>query len=410
MASSAALTILAHCDAIAGFTEDPPNLTRTFLSGAARSCNSYLIAWMDRLGMQTRTDAAGNVRGFYHGADPAAGTILIGSHTDTVPNAGRYDGVLGVVLALTLVQQLNSERLPIGIEVVAFSEEEGVRFGTPFIGSRALMGDLDPATLAITDASGISLAGAIRAFGLPLETLPDAVLAPHTRAYLEFHIEQGPLLERLGAPLGIVEAIAGQTRGTARFVGHANHAGTTPMQFRHDALCAAAEWILAVEASAKAETALVATVGSAAVKPGAGNVVPGQAELSLDIRHANDSVRAATATALIDYGHKIADKRQLHFQFTRSLDQAAVPMHPGLTARVENAIQAIGLRPHRMTSGAGHDAMIIARRVPSAMIFLRTPKGISHHPDEAVQAGDVDLALRAGLQLLKDFSRCPFTL
>jgi allantoate deiminase len=395
---------LAHCQAIAAFTDEPGMITRTFLSEAARCCYTYLSRWMERLGMHVEVDAAGNVRGLHGRQNSTAKRILIGSHLDTVPNAGPYDGVLGVVIAISLVELLQRERLPFGIEVIGFSEEEGVRFGVPFIGSRALAGALDQQTLQITDASGVSIERAIRDFGLDVSRLDQAAITSAAGAYLEFHIEQGPVLESMGAPLAVVDSIAGQSRVAATFRGASSHAGTTPMALRRDALCAAAEWITSIERQARAMDGLVATVGRIEAKPGATNVVPGEATATLDVRHALDSTRRAALDTILQNGREIAGQRQLTFQCNVLLDQPAVPMDRELTTLAEQAVQAAGVIPHRVTSGAGHDAMVIAPKLPSAMIFLRSPGGISHHPDETVQEEDVRLALRAGFLLLQNLA------
>lgn len=393
---------------IARFTDEPRAITRTFLSEAARECHSYLSRWMQSIGMRVETDSAGNLRGIYGGTHSNAGRILIGSHLDTVLNAGAYDGVLGVVMGISLVESLCGERLPFLIEVVGFSEEEGVRFGVPFIGSRALAGTLDEKTLQITDASGISIEQSIRGFGLDPSRLDEARVASNARAYLEFHIEQGPVLESLGLPLALVDAVAGQSRARLTFYGTANHAGTTPMSLRRDALCGAAEWILLVEKFARATQGLVATVGKIEAAPGASNVIPGAVTLTLDVRHAIDPIRTQAFETLLHRGEEIARQRGLAFRSTALLDQNTVPMHPGLADRVEQAFKEAGVVLHRMLSGAGHDAMILAPHLPAAIIFLRSPGGISHHPAETVIEEDVALALSLGMRLLQNFSVCPF--
>jgi allantoate deiminase len=286
------------------------------------------------------------------------------------------------------------------LEVIAFSDEEGVRFGVPFLGSRAVCGALDPALLDRADSSGITVAQAIRDFGLDPANLPDAVLDPRTFAYLEFHIEQGPVLESLDLPLGIVEAIAGQTRMEFRFQGAANHAGTTPMHMRRDALAGAAEWIGCVEREARSSPGLIATVGKIEARPGAGNVIPGDVTCSLDVRHARDSVRAPAVHRLTSEAARIAGRRSLSVAHTTLLDQSAVPMDTQLTATLERAALDAGYRVPTMVSGAGHDAMIVASRLPAAMLFLRSPGGISHSPEENVLESDVEAALRVGLAFL----------
>ena len=372
-----------------------------------RDCHREITQWLNTLGAEVTVDAAGNLRGFYAGEQPSAPRLLVGSHLDTVPNAGAYDGVLGVVLAVALVEALGGRRLPFGIEVLGFSEEEGVRFGTTFIGSRALVGRLDEELLDRADANGISVRTAIEDFGLDSREIPRAQLQPDTVAFLEFHIEQGPVLESLGRPLGVVEAIVGQTRMDLHFVGRANHAGTTPMHLRHDALAAAAEWTVAVERTAQCEPNLVATVGRLEAKPGATNVIAGESRVSLDVRHRSDDVRGRATDALVRQAQEIAQRRGLWLQGRILLEQNAVPMEPFLVDQIEEAIRKAGCEPHRMVSGAGHDAMVLAEKVPTGMIFLRSPGGISHDPAETVLSGDVEKALECGLRLLDQLAASP---
>jgi len=349
-------------------------------------------------------DAAGNLRGLYAAAQSAAPKLLLGSHLDTVPNAGAFDGVLGVVIAVALLESLEGRRLPFGIEAVGFSEEEGVRFGTPFIGSRALVGRLDEELLNRQDTNGISVRTAIKNFGLDPAQIPRAELQDDTLAYLEFHIEQGPVLESLGLPLGVVEAIAAQTRMEFVFVGRANHAGTTPMHLRHDAIAAAAEWIVCVERTAHNNPGLVATVGHIEAKPGATNVIAAKARVTLDVRHKSDDVRDRAADSLIRMAREIAERRALTLRESVLLNQRAVAMDPFLVDQIQEAIRSTGCQPHRMTSGAGHDAMILAEKIPAAMIFLRSPGGLSHDPAESVETEDVAKALACGLHLLEQLA------
>ena len=355
---------------------------------------------MEPMGVQSQIDAAGNFRAVYPAAKSAAPRILIGSHLDTVPHAGAYDGVLGVVIAIALLEGLQGRRLPFGIEVIGFSEEEGVRFGTPFIGSRALVGRLDRGLLDARDADGVSVQTAIEQFGLNPEAIPQAALGDDVLAYLEFHIEQGPVLESLEQSLAAVEAIAGQTRLGFTFVGRANHAGTTPMNLRHDAIAGAAEWISTVERLAKMTTGLVATVGKVEAVPGATNVIAGESRLTVDVRHSSDEVRAQSVDDIIRSAEEIAARRGLVVRQEPLLSQDAVAMNSFLVREIEAAIAKTGCDAHRMTSGAGHDAMILAERVPSAMVFLRSPGGVSHDPAESVLEHDVEKAIECGLHLL----------
>jgi len=393
-------TAIARCRKLATFSEDAGGTRRTFLSAPMRDCHSEVSSWMKILGMSVSVDAVGNLRGFYTGASPSAPRILIGSHLDTVPNAGAFDGILGVVLAIALVESLHGLKLPFGIEVVGFSEEEGVRFGVPFIGSRALVGRVDEELLGRKDEHGISIRKAIQDFGLNPNEILKAALSDDVLGYLEFHIEQGPVLDSLGRPLGVVEAIVGQNRLEFVFSGQTNHAGTTPMNLRRDALVAAADWIVAVDNLARGTPDLVATVGFVEAKPGATNVIAGEARVTLDIRHASDHARTQALDKLIRQAESIAARRAVTVKWRTLLSQNAVAMDPFLTEQIEQAIQKAGCETHRMASGAGHDAMILAERVPAAMIFLRTPGGISHDPAESVHLDDVAKALKCGHHLL----------
>jgi allantoate deiminase len=287
------------------------------------------------------------------------------------------------------------------MEVIAFSEEEGVRFGVPFLGSRAVAGRFDPALLTLTDSDGISLEEAIRMFGLDHGRIDEAGLDEDAMAFFEFHIEQGPVLEAEGLNVAAVTGIVGQTRLSLEFAGHANHAGTTPMHLRRDALAAGAEWITAIEAMAHRIEGLVATVGKMEVRPNAANVVPGSAKMSMDVRHAKDAARKCAVEELLAQARAIADRRGLTVEWKSLLDEPAVPMDERLTALLTESMAEAGFPAKAMPSGAGHDAMVMAMRVPTAMLFLRSPGGISHHPDEAVRVEDVEAALHAGRKFLE---------
>src|SRR5712691_8521352 len=389
------------------FSEDAGGTRRTFLSAPMRDCHREIAGWLEPLGVQVHVDAVGNLSGFYPGKSPGAPRILMGSHLDTVPNAGAYDGILGVVLAAGLVESLEGRKLPFGIEVIGFSEEEGVRFGVPFIGSRALVGRVDEELLGRKDEHGVSVRKAIQDFGLNPDEISKAMLSDDVLGYIEFHIEQGPVLENLGRPLGVVEAIAGQTRMEFIFTGRANHAGTTPMHLRRDALAAAAEWVVAVEREAHSIPGLVATVGALEAKPGALSVIAGEARATLDVRHASDDVRGRMSENPARQAEEIAARRGLSVKRHTLMNQRAVAMDGFLMEQIEEAIRAAGCEPHRMVSGAGHDAMILAEKVPTGMIFLRTPGGISHDPAESVEAGDVAKALECGLHLLEQLAASP---
>ncbi|MBM3818114.1 MAG: allantoate amidohydrolase [Acidimicrobiia bacterium] len=405
-----AADVVQWCRRLAACSETPGETRRPFLSPPMREVHEALAGWMRRLGMDVRIDAAGNLRGVYAAAGSAPGAaagrrLFIGSHLDTVPNAGAFDGVLGVVLGIALVEHLRGRRLPFAIEVVGFSDEEGVRFGVPFIGSRALTGLLDDAVLACRDLGGRTVEDAIRDFGLDPARIPDAAAPDGSLGYLEFHIEQGPILENLNLPLAVVDAVAGQTRADVWFTGQAGHAGTTPMTLRRDGLAGAAVWIAEVEREAIHTSGLVATVGRVAVEPGAANVIPGRCELSLDVRHAADDVRTDAVGRLRRAAEDIASRRGLAAAWQPRLEQPSVRLDAELSSLLARALETAGFRAHRMTSGAGHDAMIVAGRMPAGMVFLRCAGGISHHPAESVREDDVAAALEAGLGFLNALER-----
>lgn len=399
--------VIARCLKLASLSEDTGSTRRTFLSEPMHDCHREITRWMEPLGLHVRVDAAGNLRGIYSAAQPNSSRLLIGSHIDTVPNAGAYDGVLGVVLAVAVLEELQAKKLPFAIEVIAFSEEEGVRFGTPFIGSRALVGRFDQKLLEAQDAQGVSVRTAIKKFGLDPEEIPEAEVDTNVLGYIEFHIEQGPVLEKLNLPLAAVEAIAGQSRLEFMFLGRANHAGTTPMNLRHDAIAGAAEWIGTLERVAQRVPGLVATVGKIDAKPGAANVIASEATLTIDIRHSSDDIRDGAVEELIRDAKEIAARRDLSLRRNTLSRQKAVAMNPFFTREIEKAIVKTGCQPHRMVSGAGHDAMILAEKIPTGMIFLRTPGGISHDPTESVAAEDVETAIQCGLHLLDQLAASP---
>jgi allantoate deiminase len=395
-----------RCEALAACTQVPGQVTRTFLSYPMKEVHQLLSMWMREAGLTVRVDAVGNVVGRMEGTADAK-ALMIGSHVDTVPSAGKYDGCLGVTLGIALAKSftLRGERPPFALEVVAFSEEEGVRFGTPFIGSRALVGTVTDALLEQTDSDGVSVRQAIRNFGLD-----DAGIHAAARAktdllgYFEIHIEQGPVLESLKLPLGAVEGINGQTRATLEFVGHAAHAGTTPMKLRRDPLPAAAALVLEAERMARSVPGLVATVGQLSAEPGAGNVVPGVAKLSLDVRHLDDATRERTVADLLDFAWQTARKRGLAFSHRIQLEQAASPCDPLLTDFLGDALEDANVKIARLPSGAGHDAMIMAALARTAMLFIRSPDGVSHHPDERVLAADVNKALEVAVAFVARLS------
>src|SRR5689334_4993252 len=293
--------VMDRCRDLAAVSEEDGRLTRRFATPAMARANALVGGWMAQAGMAVRTDAAGNLVGRLEGADPGAGTLLLGSHLDTVRDAGAFDGPLGVLVAVACVERLRAEgtALPFALDVLGFSDEEGLRYGTAYLGSRAVAGSFEPALLELVDEDGVTLGDALREFGgEPGEIAGATRRGEPLVGYCEVHIEQGPVLEGRDVPVGVVSAIAGATRAEVDFSGRAGHAGTVPMDARRDAACAAAEWVLAVEAAARAEPGLVATVGRLQARPGAPNVVPGAAVASLDVRHADDAVREAAVAAL----------------------------------------------------------------------------------------------------------------
>lgn len=395
-----ALRIIARCREIAACTEVPGEITRVFLTPPMHAVHALLRGWMETTGMIVDIDAIGNLRAVWPGCTPNSPRLLIGSHLDTVPNAGAFDGILGVVLGVAIIEELRGQQLPFAIEIIGFSEEEGVRFNTPFLGSLALVGKLNAETMTRTDREGISVRQAIEAYGLDPAQLPKAVLSDRSFAYIEFHIEQGPILESNNDSLGIVEALVGQTRMEIIFTGQANHAGTTPMHLRHDAMTAAADWIVAVETYARSQEGLVATIGKVEVSPGAGNVIAGRVVASLDVRHADDAIRQASIVAISQLAETAAAKRGVQLAMHTQLEQPAVALDSRLTTMLENAATQAGFPSRRMTSGAGHDAMILAPVIPSTMLFLRSPGGLSHHPDESMHPEDVEAALATAMEFL----------
>jgi allantoate deiminase len=399
---SSSREVIERCQLLARCTTEPGFTTRPFLSAPMKEVHTLLTSWMDEAGMTVSTDAVGNIRGRYAAGKAAAPRLFIGSHLDTVPRAGAYDGILGVVLGVALIRELNRRQLAFNVEVIGFSEEEGLRFGVPFIGSRALIGEIDGELLKKPDGHGVRVVDAIRGFGLDPLQIPDAQAGPDAIGYLEIHIEQGPVLESLNLPLGVVEAIVGQSRFSMMFTGQTNHAGTTPMYLRRDALAGAAEWIRAVEQVAHSTKGLVATVGRLEVEPGASNVIPGSVRATLDVRHAEDAERRITVQGMLELAETIAESRRLTFSSEQHLDQAAAAMDGALTLELERAVARAGHSVHRMISGAGHDAMVVARRMPAAMLFLRSPAGVSHHSSESVLEEDVAAALSAGVFFLEE--------
>lgn len=395
----AAARVMARADELAAISETPDALTRVYLSPQHLEANQRAARWMTQAGMTVWQDSVGNICGRYEGEQEGAPAILLGSHLDTVRNAGHYDGMLGVLAAIEVVHGLHQQgrRLKQAIEIVGFCDEEGTRFGITLLGSRGITGTWPESWLAQTDADGVSVAQAMVLAGLDPARIHLAARRPEEiAAYLELHIEQGPCLEQEGLALGVVEAINGARRLNCRFTGEAGHAGTVPMSHRKDALAAAAEWMARVETLTREQGGnRVATVGTLRCAPGAVNVIPGDVTLTLDIRGPHDQPLDALLDTLLKEAQAIASRRQLRFSAEEFYRIAATACDSGLQQVLSEAVQAVQGRSLTLPSGAGHDAIAIAERWPSAMLFVRCKGGISHHPAESVTADDVALAIAA---------------
>jgi allantoate deiminase len=399
--------IQERLDALAGITAEPGAITRLYLTPEQARAEALVAGWMREAGMAVRHDAVGNLIGRTEGLEPGGPALVVGSHLDTVRNAGRYDGPLGVITGIACVEALarGGIRLPHALEVVAFSDEEGVRFSATLIGSRAFAGGLDPAVLRTTDADGVTLGAAMRDYGLDPAAIASATRAPGTvLGYLELHIEQGPMLEKAGLPVGVVSAISGASRLDITLAGEAGHAGTVAMSERRDALVGAAECVLAVEARCRAEAHLVGTVGQIQALPGAVNTIPGSVRFSLDLRAPDDGQRNAGLADITAAFEKIAESRHLDLDMRSLHEAAAVPCDPGLADLIRDAVAAEGLSVLTLPSGAGHDGMAVAAIAPIAMVFVRCRGGISHNPAEFASLPDIECGARVLLAAIQGFS------
>ena len=399
--------LLARARQLAACSDEDGKLTRLFLSPAQRAASAKVAAWMGAAGMVVRIDAIGNVIGRYEGEHPDGPALIVGSHLDTVRDAGMFDGLYGVLAAIECVGALAREgrRLPFAIEVVGFAEEEGVRFGTGMLGSRAIAGTFDPAWLAYRDRDGLAMGAALSAYGLDPHGIGEAAKRrADVLAYLELHIEQGPVLERQALPVGIVTSINGSIRAEVTITGLAGHAGTVPMDARKDALAAAAECVLAVEARCRAEPGLVGTVGSLAVSPGAINVIPGETRFTLDVRASDDALRRQALDDILAAIRAIAARRGVRVADRVVHELATAPCAPWLMRQIEGAVVAEGLPPFRLPSGAGHDGMAMIAIADIGMIFIRCAGGISHNPAESISAADAALGARVLLRVIADFA------
>jgi beta-ureidopropionase / N-carbamoyl-L-amino-acid hydrolase len=401
--------IMAMAEQLALISERPDALVCSYLTTAHRATAALIRDWMLGAGLQVEIDAVGNVIGRWSGTATRTSTLVTGSHYDTVVDAGKFDGRLGVLLPIAVVAQLRSEdmRLPYTLTIVAFSDEEGVRFKSTFLGSRALAGQFDATMLDTVDADGITLREVMRAAGLDPAAIPSAALATRDLlGFVEVHIEQGPVLLNESTPLGVVTSIAGSIRCLVSVTGLAGHAGTVPMHLRRDAAAAAAELVLAIEKCCTGTPGLVGTVGQMQVPTGAINVIPGRCELSVDIRADSDPVRNAAFAAVMAESERIAARRNVEIQWRKVLDVGCVPCAPKMQqlwadsiGRVTNTTEV-----RRLPSGAGHDAMVMAGITDMGMLFVRCGNGgISHHPSETLSVDDADLAACAFKDFLLNF-------
>jgi hydantoinase/carbamoylase family amidase len=405
-----AVSLLESLDLLARHSDAADQYTRTYLTPAHQAAAARIEQWMREAGLEVRTDAVGSVIGRYEATTRGAKTLLMGSHFDSVRNGGKYDGNLGILAPIECVARLAraNERLPVALEIAAFADEEGARFQTSFLASRAMLDGgrhLRP-ILDRRDPDGVTLESALRSAGLDPARLDEArVDRARICAYVETHIEQGPVLLDAGKPLGVVTGIAGGTRHRVTVEGQAGHAGTVPMAMRHDALATAAEMVLAVERRCRDGSNLVGTVGVLEVANGTGNVIPGHVELTVDIRSADDRVREAAERDVFAAFDAIAGQRGVRIERVRTHHVHAVACDDALQDQLARAVAAVGVEPMRLPSGAGHDAMILAEAMPVGMLFVRCGAGgVSHNPAETITAEDAELAVQALSHFLRNFS------
>jgi allantoate deiminase len=391
-------------------SESPTELTRVFLTKEHRQAADVLMAWMREAGMTARMDAIGNVVGRFDGNRPRLPALVLGSHYDTVRNAGKWDGPLGILTAIACVSELNrrGQRLPFAIEVIGFSDEEGVRFSSTLLGSRAVAGTFNERLLSAQDDDGISMRNALQKFGLDPSHIGKAARQPtDILAYLELHIEQGPVLEAEELPVGVVTAISGATRLTVTLEGMSGHAGTVPMTMRRDALVGAAECIVALEAQCKQDIGLFGTVGILRAEPGATNVIPGKASFTIDMRCASDQHRRLAVASTVKSIERIATARNLVPQVDVTHESPSAPCAEWLKQQISASIVRQGMRVQHLPSGAGHDGMAINSIADIGMLFVRCRAGLSHHPDEHVSIEDVGIGAAVLLDFIEHFSPKP---
>ncbi|MCB9788482.1 MAG: allantoate amidohydrolase [Deltaproteobacteria bacterium] len=398
-----------RCRVLTGCTDEEGMVRRACLGPAMKRAHMLVAGWMEAAGLDVRVDPVGNLIGRV--GDPKGRPLAIGSHLDTVRDAGPFDGILGVMLGIAVVEHFRSrgQALPVPIEVLGFTGEEAARFPLPYLGSLAMVGGLPEDALRLCDPQGTTLEQAIADFGGDPGRLFEPAWSEANRplAYLELHIEQGPLLESRGLPLGVVSGLVGQRWFRLSFEGRAGHAGTTPMELRRDAAPAAAELVLVAESMARSTPGLLATTGELRSSPGAINVIAGRVTVSLDVRHGDGAALQSAADALLAEARSIAARRGLDVKVEALAESAPSPCDPGLRALLAEAVEAAGVTPTELVSGAGHDARAMARLTPSCMLFLRSPGGLSHHPEEDVDADDVALALDAAVRFVDKLAHAP---
>ncbi|VIO79933.1 N-carbamoyl-L-amino acid hydrolase [Bradyrhizobium ivorense] len=405
--SSLGEAIVARIGELAAISETPEHLARIFLTAEHRKAADLIQSWMREAGMAAHLDAIGNVCGRYEGERPGLPCLMLGSHYDTVRDAGKWDGPLGVITAIACVADLNrrGKRLPFAIEVVGFADEEGVRFASTLLGSRAVAGTFDEAALTVRDRDGISMREALLQFGLDPDHIGKAArVRRELLGYVELHIEQGPVLEQKGLPVGVVSAIAGATRLAASLTGTAGHAGTVPMPMRRDALAGAAECIVAIEEFCRSDEAgLVGTVGYITAMPGATNVIPGKVSFTIDIRSQSDMHRKRAVADIVRRIEAIASRRNLALQIDVTHENRSVPCAPWLKAQLADAVAAEGFASFELPSGAGHDGMAMVDVADIGMLFVRCRGGVSHNPAEHVELADADTGARVLLRFIENF-------
>lgn len=400
---NAANRIMSRIEELAAISESADCLTRRFATPEHRQANDLVALWMTDLGMRVWEDAIGNIIGRYapDGVTEDTPAILLGSHLDTVINAGRYDGMLGVLSALACVESLKEQdiKLPYAIEVIGFADEEGVRYQSTYLGSRAVTGDFDTTVLARKDDLGVSMTDALQQFGANAKEIDSAVRkASDFLAYLELHIEQGPVLETANAPVGVVSSISGATRLMVNLTGYAGHAGTVPMGYRQDALAAAAKCISVVEDYCSTTDGLVGTVGRIIAMPGAGNVIAGDVRFSIDIRAASDAVRTERVKAIVDEMTRLCYQRNIDIAIDYVHEASSVDCSPDIMAHMQTAVKDCGCKAVTLPSGAGHDAAAMASMTEVGMLFVRCAGGVSHHPDESVTENDAIVGAQVLMQ------------